>query len=63
MGLFSGKPADSKANRAEYRKAKASLERINRRDKARGVRAETAEWTRANRRVAKAADKLPWWQR
>ena len=44
--------------RQAYAEAREELERIGQED-----RAETDRWLRANRRVAEAEKRVPWWQR
>ena len=44
--------------RQAYAEAREELERIGQED-----RAETDRWLRANRAVAEAEKRIPWWQR
>lgn len=56
MGLFS-KPETDQAV-AAYKKARAELERVSRRD-----RTESDDYLAANARVGETAVRLPWWRR
>ena len=62
MGLFSSKTPEQKASDDKaiktYKKAKAELERVSRRD-----REETEDYYRANKAVIDAEKNVPWWAR